>query len=85
MKVIKHFLEFLKTFDFHQVHNMLALMLNFHFKSLWVAKHFVGGGNTISLVEYDVKKVIHLLMIIFNRLNLIVEIFVTPCDGKVEK
>jgi hypothetical protein len=44
-----------------------------------------GGGNKISLVEYDVKKVIHLLLIIFNRLNLIVEIFVTPFDGKVEK
>jgi hypothetical protein len=34
MKVIKPFLEVLKTFDFHQVHNMLALMLDPHLKSL---------------------------------------------------
>jgi hypothetical protein len=33
-EVIKLFLEFLKAFDSCQVHNMLALMLNPHFKSL---------------------------------------------------
>jgi hypothetical protein len=38
MKVIKPFLEVLKTFDFHQVHNMLALMLDPHLKSLWLWK-----------------------------------------------
>jgi hypothetical protein len=34
VKVIKPFLQFLKTFDYCQVHNMLALMLDPHYKSL---------------------------------------------------
>ncbi len=43
MKVFKHFLEFLKTFDSHQVHNMLALILDPCFKSLQVVENFVGA------------------------------------------
>jgi hypothetical protein len=38
VKAIKLFLNFLKAFDFPQVHNMLALMLDLHFKSLWVVE-----------------------------------------------
>jgi hypothetical protein len=34
VKAFRHFLNFLKAFDFPQVHNMLALMLDLHFKSL---------------------------------------------------
>ncbi len=36
VKVIKVFLRFLKLFDSHQIHNMFALMLDPHFKSLEV-------------------------------------------------
>ncbi len=54
MKVIKPFLEVLKTFDFHQVHNMLALMLDPHLKFLWIVENFVKCGNAIHLVtKYD--------------------------------
>jgi len=34
VKVFKPFVDFLKAFESHQVHNMLALMLDFHFKIL---------------------------------------------------
>jgi hypothetical protein len=58
LKVIKPFLEFLKTFDFNQVHNMLILMLDPCFKILKVMKSFVGCGNPIHFaIEYDVKEV----------------------------
>jgi hypothetical protein len=74
VKVFKRFLEFLKAFDFYQVHNMLALMLDPCFKSLWVVESFVGHGNVIHLVvDYDVKEVIPLLMTLLDQLNLIIE------------
>jgi len=74
VKVFKRFLEFLKAFDFYQVHNMLALMLDPCFKSLWVVESFVGHGNVIHfVVEYDVKEVIPLLMTLLDQLNLIIE------------
>jgi hypothetical protein len=50
---------FLELFDFHQVHNMLALMLDPCFKSLWVLDNYGGHKNAIRLtIEYDVKKII---------------------------
>jgi hypothetical protein len=42
VKVIKPFLEFLKAFDSQQVCNMLALIMDSNFKSLWIVKNFVG-------------------------------------------
>jgi hypothetical protein len=79
MKVLKFFLEF----DSPQVHNMLALLLDPHFKSLQVVESFVGCGNAICLaIEFDVKEVIPLLMIVFDQLNLIVEAIISPCDEK---
>ncbi len=38
----KLLLKFLKTFDSRQVCNMMALMLNVHFKSLWIVEKIVG-------------------------------------------
>jgi len=74
VKVFKRFLEFLKAFYFYQVHNMLALMLDPCFKSLWVVESFVGHGNVIHLVvDYDVKEVIPLLMTLLDQLNLTIE------------
>jgi hypothetical protein len=82
--VFKPFMEFLKAFDFHQIHNMLALMLYPRFKSLQVMKSFVGHNNAIHLtIEYDVKDVISLLMIFFDQLNPTIEVIVTPCDEPV--
>jgi len=67
VKVFKHFVEFLKAFDFCQVHNMLALMLEPCFKSLRVVESFVGHGNVIRItIEYDVKEVIFFLMTLFG-------------------
>jgi hypothetical protein len=50
VKVIKPFLEFLKAFDSQQVRNMLALMMDPHFKSLRIVENFVGHGNAIHLM-----------------------------------
>jgi hypothetical protein len=81
MESLKPFLEFLKSFDFYQIHNLLALMLDPHFKSLQVMKSFVGHNNAICLtIEYDVKKVIFLLMTFFDQLNPTIEAIVTPGD-----
>jgi hypothetical protein len=58
------------AFDFCQVHNMLALMLDSCYKSLRIVENHVGCGNAIHLAfEYVLKEAISLLMIIFERLN----------------
>jgi hypothetical protein len=66
MKVLKPFQEFLKEFDSHQVHNMLALILDPCLKSLQVVESFVGCSNAMCLaIEYHVKEVILFLVIVF--------------------
>jgi hypothetical protein len=66
VKVIKLFLKILKTFDFRQVCNVLALLLNPWFKSLRVVKSFVGHENAICLIiENNLKKFIPFLMEFF--------------------
>ncbi len=70
IKVIKPFLQFLRTFDGGQVHNMMAIMLDPHFKSFRIVENLLGCGNAIQLVtEYDVSIVIPLLMVCFEQLN----------------
>ncbi len=70
LKVIKPILQFLIVFDSFRVHNVLALMLDPCYKSLWVVENYVGCGNAIHLAcEYDMKKIISFMMIIFERLN----------------
>lgn len=59
VKVIRPFLQFLKSFDFCEVHNRLALMLDPYFKSLQVVENYVGCENVVHLVvEYEMKKII---------------------------
>ncbi len=58
IKVIKHFLEFLKYFDAQCVHNMFAFMLNINFKVLCFLENLMGIMNAIWLTfEYDAKVV----------------------------
>ncbi len=72
---------FLKTFDPHNVHNMLAIMLDPHFKYLWIIENYVGHGATICFAfEYDAKVVIPLLMAYFDRLNLASQAYATIID-----
>jgi hypothetical protein len=66
-------MEFWKAFDSCQVHNMLVLMLDPHFISLYVVEFFFGCGNAICLVvEDNVEEDIPLLMTIFYQLKPIV-------------
>jgi len=49
---------------------MMAIMLDPCFKSLHIVKKLVGCGNVIWLAfEYDVKVVVFVLMVCFDRLN----------------
>ncbi len=47
IKVIKPFLQFLTAFDGRQVHNMMVIMLDPHFKSLHIVENLLGHGNAI--------------------------------------
>jgi hypothetical protein len=70
IKVIKPFLQILRTFDEGQVHNMMAIMLDLRFNSLHFVENLLGCGNTIQLAnEYDARIVIPLLMVCFEQLN----------------
>jgi hypothetical protein len=81
MKVFKPSMDFFNAFYFHQIHNMLALMLDPSFKSLQVMKSFLGHNNAIHLIiEYDVKEVIPFMMTFFYQLNPTIEVIITPCD-----
>jgi len=81
MKVIKHFLEFLRSFDVGQAHNMVVIMLDPCFKVLHIVENLVGHGNAIRLAyEYDVQVVVPLLMVCFDWLNLIAITFVVVVD-----
>jgi hypothetical protein len=67
IKVIKPFLDFLRSFDAQQVHNMMVIMLDTHFKALRIVESLVGCRNAIRLTfEYDAKFVILLLMVCFE-------------------
>jgi len=69
-RVITHFLDFLKFFDAKEAHNMMVIMLNPHFKALWIVEGLVGCRNAIRLAfEYDAKVVIMLLMVCFEWLK----------------
>jgi hypothetical protein len=49
---------------------MMAIMLDPHFKALWIVEGLVGCGNVIRLTsKYDAKVVIPLLMVCFEWLN----------------
>jgi hypothetical protein len=53
---------------------MLALMVDPHYKTLWVVENYVGHGNAIYLaIGYDLKEHIPLLVIVFERLNLFIQ------------
>jgi hypothetical protein len=63
IKVITHFLKFLSSFNAKQAHNMMAIILDPHFKASHIVENLVGHMNAIQLApKYDVKVVILLLM-----------------------
>jgi hypothetical protein len=67
-------LQTFQVYDCHQVHNMLIIMFNPHFKSLIVEKNYVGHWACIPIAYgYDANVIIPLLMIGFEILNPIVQ------------
>ncbi|KAJ7552447.1 hypothetical protein O6H91_06G055400 [Diphasiastrum complanatum] len=68
--VLEPFLSCLVSFSARKAHNILALMLDPHFKGLSLVRDYVGRDAAIQIVgEYDVKVLIPLLVTCFNRLN----------------
>ncbi len=47
IKGLEPFLEFLRSFDVMRPHNMMAIMLDPHFKALSIMANLVGRGNAI--------------------------------------
>jgi len=67
IKVIKPFFLFLKTFDLHNVHNRLAIMLDLCFKFLQIVENYVARGATIHLApKYDAKQWFHYLWLVLT-------------------
>jgi hypothetical protein len=63
IKVIKPFLELLRSLDAGRAHNMVAIMLDPCFKALCIVENLVGRKNAIQLAfEYDVKVVLFLMV-----------------------
>ncbi len=76
-------LAFTSFYNVSKVHNMLALMLDSHFKSLDVVKVFVGWAKMIQImVKYDSKTLLPLLVATFHFLNPTIDglLKATPID-----
>lgn len=72
---IKHFLDFLRSFDAHLVHNMMARLC-----VLWETYWDVGMQFGFTF-KHDIKIVIPLVMVCINWLNLIINAStITPID-----
>jgi hypothetical protein len=79
VKVIKPFLQFLKVYDLHQVHNMLSITLDPCFKFV---ENYLGHGDYIFVLLLRLtNEIIPFLMIIFKVLNLIVQACTTTIVG----
>jgi hypothetical protein len=64
------FFAFTSSYNASKVHNMLALMLDSHFKSFDVVKVFVGWAKMIQImVKYDSKTLLQLMVATFHFLN----------------
>jgi hypothetical protein len=81
--VLVPFLAFKSSYNANKVHNMLALVLDSHFKFVDVVKVFVRWEKMIQIiVEYDNKTLLPLLVVSFHFLNPTTNGFikVTPID-----
>jgi hypothetical protein len=59
VEVKKSFLHFLTNYDPHQVHNMLAIMIDLHSKSSQVVENYVGHDDAFYFTsKYNAKVVI---------------------------
>jgi hypothetical protein len=63
-------LAFASIYNQAKVHNMLAIMLDSHFKNMKVILDFVGYAHAIQIViNYDINIVCLLLLQVFFHLN----------------
>ncbi len=69
--ILAPFLAFASTYSVNKVYNMLAWMLDPHFKSFDATKTFVGCVKvTQTVVRYDNKTLTPILVVAFQFLNL---------------
>jgi hypothetical protein len=66
--ILTPFLAFTLSYNVNKAHNMLALMLELHFKSLDVVKTFIKWAKVIQIVaKYDSKTLLPLLVVAFPK------------------
>jgi hypothetical protein len=67
----------------HQVHNMLAIILDLHFKSSKVVENYVGHDDVFYFIsKYNAKVVIFFLITVFDvHIKLIVQTCVPLVDA----
>ncbi len=84
--MIKKFLQFLKAYDLHQVHNMLTIMFDPCFKSLQFVDNYVGCGDYICLAfKYDANVIIPFLTMILEVLNFTIQACAIIVGGLVAR
>ncbi len=70
INILSPFLAFALTYNQAKVHNMLAIMLDPHFKNMKVILDFVGHAHAIQIVtNYDINIVCPLLLQVFFHLK----------------
>ncbi len=50
-EVLDQFLSFLKKYEKNKTHNMLSLMLDPRFKSLWLVSSIIGQEHGVSIAK----------------------------------
>ncbi len=63
LALLDSFLSFLMKYENKKTHNMISLMLDPGFKSLWIISSFVGWEQGVSLVEKYDKKFLHPMLV----------------------
>ncbi len=70
MGVLEPFLSFLVALHTHKAHNMLAKMLDFHFKVLGLVIQYVGKEGFFQVAsDYDIQVLFPLLVYAYKVLN----------------
>jgi len=71
INVLCHFLSFAESFSRERAHNMVALMLDPHFKSMDCIMDYIGNNQAAILMQqYDELVVMPLLKVLMKFLNL---------------
>jgi len=84
INMLDFFLSFLKKYENKKAHNMIFLILNLRFKSLYIVSSFVGKKQGVSLVEeYDKKSLYPMLVKCHEHLHPLVNLDTNCADQDI--